>query len=272
MEVTGPGASHSSSMRYDIAVVGAGPGGSAAAITAARLGATVVLIESGEFPRQKVCGEFVSAESLDVLRDLLRTIPEAEPRTARCACDRPGPSLSGWQGNQHTRPSTGTQHPALRTRSVVVARGSAGRCSRNLQLRGSRDRRQWTVPPRHGDRRSPCCVRDRRRRTLVAIPARHSDSRRSQVDRPKGALSRATSLHVPPTSTSSIAATAAFNLWRTTSSTPVPWFAPTGPLRWTKCSSSIPPWPNAAVTGSRSRSRSPRRRSSIARLNRYGET
>lgn len=64
---------------YDLAVIGGGPGGAAAAITAARLGASVVLLESGDFPRQKVCGEFVSAESLDVLRDLLRTIAEAEP-------------------------------------------------------------------------------------------------------------------------------------------------------------------------------------------------
>ena len=57
---------------FDIAVVGGGPAGTSAAITAARAGARVALLESGEFPRQKVCGEFVSAESLDVLSDLLR--------------------------------------------------------------------------------------------------------------------------------------------------------------------------------------------------------
>ena len=69
---------HSSPTRYDLAVIGGGPGGSAAAITATRLGASVVLLEAGGFPRQKVCGEFVSAESLDVLRDLLRAITEAD--------------------------------------------------------------------------------------------------------------------------------------------------------------------------------------------------
>jgi flavin-dependent dehydrogenase len=57
---------------YDLAVVGGGPAGSAAAITAARGGASVVMFDSSEFPRQKVCGEFVSAESLGVLRELLR--------------------------------------------------------------------------------------------------------------------------------------------------------------------------------------------------------
>jgi flavin-dependent dehydrogenase len=63
---------------FDIAVIGGGPAGASAAITAARFGAHVVLLEAGEFPRHKVCGEFVSAESLDVLRDLLRMTPGAE--------------------------------------------------------------------------------------------------------------------------------------------------------------------------------------------------
>ena len=62
---------------FDLAVIGAGPAGSSAAITAARFGARVALLEAGEFPRHKVCGEFVSAESLDVLRDLLCGVAEA---------------------------------------------------------------------------------------------------------------------------------------------------------------------------------------------------
>jgi flavin-dependent dehydrogenase len=62
---------------FDVAIVGAGPAGSAAAITAARSGARVVLLEAGDFPRHKVCGEFVSAESVDILRDLLRDVSDA---------------------------------------------------------------------------------------------------------------------------------------------------------------------------------------------------
>jgi flavin-dependent dehydrogenase len=56
---------------YDLVVIGGGPAGSSAAITATREGARVLLLERGRFPRHKVCGEFVSAESLDLLRWLL---------------------------------------------------------------------------------------------------------------------------------------------------------------------------------------------------------
>jgi flavin-dependent dehydrogenase len=57
---------------FDLIVVGAGPAGSAAAITAARHGIRVLLLERGSFPRHKVCGEFVSAESLGLLEGFAR--------------------------------------------------------------------------------------------------------------------------------------------------------------------------------------------------------
>ncbi len=60
---------------YDIAVMGGGPAGTSAAITAARGGARVLLLERGRLPRHKVCGEFVSAESLAVLASLLAGTP-----------------------------------------------------------------------------------------------------------------------------------------------------------------------------------------------------
>jgi menaquinone-9 beta-reductase len=55
----------------DLVIIGGGPAGSAAAIIAARSGARVILLEAGHFPKHKVCGEFVSAESLDLLGNLL---------------------------------------------------------------------------------------------------------------------------------------------------------------------------------------------------------
>jgi len=56
---------------YDLIIIGGGPAGTSAAITAARSGANVLLLERSRFPRHKVCGEFVSAESLDLLANLL---------------------------------------------------------------------------------------------------------------------------------------------------------------------------------------------------------
>jgi len=56
---------------FDLIVVGGGPAGNAAAITAVRGGARVLLLERGRLPRHKVCGEFVSAESLELLGSLL---------------------------------------------------------------------------------------------------------------------------------------------------------------------------------------------------------
>ena len=63
--------------QFDLAIVGGGPAGSSAAITAARAGARVALFEARDFPRHKVCGEFVSAESLDLLAQLLGDTPGA---------------------------------------------------------------------------------------------------------------------------------------------------------------------------------------------------
>ncbi len=56
---------------FDLIVIGAGPAGCACAITAARKGVRVLLLEKSKFPRHKVCGEFVSPESLGLLQSLL---------------------------------------------------------------------------------------------------------------------------------------------------------------------------------------------------------
>jgi len=76
---------------FDIVVAGGGPAGISAAITAARSGARVALLERGRYPRQKVCGEFISSESLGLLGSLLSQIPEANDALAlapRIECAR----------------------------------------------------------------------------------------------------------------------------------------------------------------------------------------
>lgn len=64
---------------FDLAIIGGGPAGTAAAIAARRRGLSVAIWERDRFPRDKVCGEFISAESLPLLRE---QIPEALARGA----------------------------------------------------------------------------------------------------------------------------------------------------------------------------------------------
>ncbi len=63
----------------DLAIIGGGPAGTAAALEARRRGLQVTIWERNRFPRHKVCGEFVSAESLPLLQ---REIPTALARSA----------------------------------------------------------------------------------------------------------------------------------------------------------------------------------------------
>ena len=67
---------------YDLIIAGGGPAGTAASITASRLGARVLLLEGGKYPRHKVCGEFVSAESVGLLSSLLQGTQFFESRAA----------------------------------------------------------------------------------------------------------------------------------------------------------------------------------------------
>ena len=55
---------------YDALVIGAGPAGSTAAIILSRAGWSVAVVEKTPFPRRKVCGEFISATSWPLLREL----------------------------------------------------------------------------------------------------------------------------------------------------------------------------------------------------------
>lgn len=55
---------------FDVAVIGAGLGGTSAALALARRGYKVALIEAGLAGRHKVCGEFVSPESLQTFARL----------------------------------------------------------------------------------------------------------------------------------------------------------------------------------------------------------
>jgi menaquinone-9 beta-reductase len=55
---------------YDVIIAGGGPAGSSAAIHLAQSGIQVLLVEQKEFPRAKLCGEFISPECFDHFKEL----------------------------------------------------------------------------------------------------------------------------------------------------------------------------------------------------------
>ena len=55
---------------YDIAIAGGGPAGASTAIRLALAGLNVLLVEQKHFPREKLCGEFISPECLVHFKEL----------------------------------------------------------------------------------------------------------------------------------------------------------------------------------------------------------
>jgi flavin-dependent dehydrogenase len=68
---------------FDVAIIGAGPAGSAAAIELARAGRRTLVVEKKHFPREKVCGGCLSGTATARLRELLgsdRPLPGVDIR------------------------------------------------------------------------------------------------------------------------------------------------------------------------------------------------
>ena len=89
----------------DVAVIGAGPAGSVAALVLARAGARVALVDKTRFPRDKACGDLVGPRGVQVLDDLGVRLTGAERvgdmlvvgptgRSVRLPC-RPGRTYPG---------------------------------------------------------------------------------------------------------------------------------------------------------------------------------
>ena len=56
--------------QYDALLIGGGPAGATAALTLARAGWKVAVVEKSNFPRGKVCGEYLSPTNLALFRQL----------------------------------------------------------------------------------------------------------------------------------------------------------------------------------------------------------
>jgi len=60
----------SSSSVYDVIIVGAGPAGSAAAINLVQKNHSVLIIDKSDFPRDKICGDGITGDSINTLKEL----------------------------------------------------------------------------------------------------------------------------------------------------------------------------------------------------------
>ncbi|MGW4941402.1 NAD(P)/FAD-dependent oxidoreductase [Actinoplanes sp. NPDC004185] len=77
--------------QVDVAVVGAGPAGAAAALAARRAGASVLLLDKADFPRDKPCGDGIAADAVDVLAELGVTgVTDGYPAVERLRLVAPG--------------------------------------------------------------------------------------------------------------------------------------------------------------------------------------
>ncbi len=56
--------------RYDLVIAGGGPSGSAAGWQAAQTGANVVVLDKAEFPRDKPCGDGLTARAVSYLQKM----------------------------------------------------------------------------------------------------------------------------------------------------------------------------------------------------------
>jgi geranylgeranyl reductase family protein len=60
---------------YDVAIIGAGPGGAAAAAELARRGLNTLLLDKADFPRDKTCGDALTPRALHML-DTMGLLPQ----------------------------------------------------------------------------------------------------------------------------------------------------------------------------------------------------
>ena len=113
-------------MRCDALIIGAGPAGSSSARLLAQAGWDVVLVERCEFPRRKVCGEFLSATTLPVLAAC--GVADAFEQAAGPAVTRvgayAGDAMLVSPGTKNWGRALGREHLDLMLRDAAVAAGA----------------------------------------------------------------------------------------------------------------------------------------------------
>lgn len=87
-----PSACSAGPFEQDVLIIGAGPAGCAAAISLAREGKRVTLIDQHTFPRDKICGDGLIPDSLQALESLgvLESVLDQAKQVKGLACHGPG--------------------------------------------------------------------------------------------------------------------------------------------------------------------------------------
>ncbi|MDT0532248.1 geranylgeranyl reductase family protein [Micromonospora sp. DSM 115977] len=125
---------------FDVVVVGAGPAGSAAALAARRAGASVLLLDRSDFPRDKACGDGIAAHALDVLDEL--GVPDAVTGYAPLPALRLVGPGGGAVARALPRPAYTVPRRVFDARLVAAAVGAGARLRRHavrhVEVRGDR--------------------------------------------------------------------------------------------------------------------------------------
>jgi menaquinone-9 beta-reductase len=143
--------------RCDVAVVGGSLAGAAAATALARTGAHVVVLEKARFPRNKVCGCFLSHEALPVLcrmgmeEELRRADPETivrftlvQSNGSRVDADLPAPVISISRERLDTLAAAAAENAGAEVRFGTTVLAIEGDLQKGFQLKGQ----EWGLAAR----------------------------------------------------------------------------------------------------------------------------
>ena len=95
---------------FDVAIIGAGPAGSSAAIQLAAKGYSVALLDKEQFPREKLCGDFLNPVNWPLLREL---------KVERAVLARPHEKISIFRFTSFSGEEAEIPLPAGRDEAVV---------------------------------------------------------------------------------------------------------------------------------------------------------
>ena len=95
---------------FDVAIIGAGPAGSSAAIQLATKGYSVALLDKEQFPREKLCGDFLNPVNWPLLREL---------KVERAVLARPHEKVSIFRFTSFSGEEAEIPLPAARDGAVV---------------------------------------------------------------------------------------------------------------------------------------------------------